>query len=411
MKILMINKFLYPRGGDAISTLATGRLLERHGHEVIFWGMKHPSNPPYPHGNLFVDNLDLNNAGGLRGQMAIAAKLLYSFEARNKMEALIRRIGKPDIVHVNNFAHQISPSILSVFKKNRIPVVMTMHDYKLVCAAYAMLSAGQVCDRCTGGAYFQCFNNRCVKNSRVKSLLNTLEMYLHHRVLNIYSGIQIFISPSVFMKTKVAAMGFKGTTVHLPNFIDAQAFRPEYGTKEVSAVYFGRVSAEKGIATLIEAVRGLPLTLKIIGDGPLRTSLQEKVKQEGITNVFFPGYMAGEALHDEVRRALFVVLPSEWNENNPLSVLEAFALGKPVIGARIGGIPELVRDHETGLTFISGNRNDLSDKIRHFLQAPDEAAAMGRRARGVVEREYSAGKFYERLMRLYNHSINNEDLL
>jgi glycosyltransferase involved in cell wall biosynthesis len=408
MKILLINKFLYPKGGDAICALVTGELLRSKGHEVVFWGMQHPTNPGYPHADLFVDNLDLNNAGGIGKQIDIAAKLLYSVEAKNKVEALIKRIGKPDIVHLHNFAHQISPSILDVFKKHKIPVVMTMHDYKLVCVAYTLLSQGKPCEKCADGKYYQCLLEGCVKDSRAKSLLNTAEMYLHHKLLHIYDSIHTFISPSAFLKAKLEAMGFKGKVVHLPNFVCPDEFVPRYDWAERSICFVGRLSREKGIATLIEAVKGLDVTLKIIGEGPLEEELVSSVKCQGIKNVQFMGYMTGDVLREEIRKSMFVVIPSEWYENNPLSALEAFALGKPVIGARIGGIPELVQDNETGLTFESGNAQDLADKIQTLVNQPDLIAEMGKTARLFVESELNSEKHYAQLMTIYQQAIEKK---
>ena len=182
MKILLINKFLYPKGGDAISTLTTGQILEAHGHEVIFWGMAHPDNPPYPFADLFVSNVDYEGSGGLFSKARAAMNILYSFEAKNKLAALLEKTG-PDIVHLNNFAHQISPSVLDVLKKHNIPVVMTMRDYKMVCPTYSMLCKGDICEQCKGGQFYHCGINRCTKGSIFKSMVNVAEMYLHHRVL------------------------------------------------------------------------------------------------------------------------------------------------------------------------------------------------------------------------------------
>ena len=400
MKTLLINKFLYPKGGDAVCTLDTGALLKTHGHEVAFWGMSHPENADFPYAEYFVDNVDYGVSGGIKGRLRMAANLLYSLEAKRKVAKVIDQM-RPDIVHLHNFAHQISPSILHVFKKQKVPVVMTMHDYKLVCPAYTMLVQDNVCERCKGGRYYQCFNNRCTKNSRFKSLLNTVEMYLHHRFLHIYDLIDVFISPSRFLKEKVEEMGFRGQVVHLPNFVKIEEFEPSYEPQEKSIVYVGRLSREKGIPALIEAVKGLDATLKIIGDGPLKESLEEDVQRQKIKNIEFLGYKSSKELKSEIKKSMFFVLPSECYENNPRSVIEAFALGKPVIGARIGGIPELVKDKETGLTFESGNIGDLRDKINHMLNNPEKVSEMGRNGREFVEKEFNAEKHYERLMPIY----------
>jgi glycosyltransferase involved in cell wall biosynthesis len=405
MKILQINKFLYPKGGDAISTLETGRLLSNMGHQVYFWGMAQPDNPEYPYKELFVSHIDYNKPHKKTRQFRDAINILYSYEARKKIELLLKEV-KPDIVHLHNFAHQISPSILHVLKKYKIPSVMTMHDYKMVCASYAMLVKGLPCERCSGGRYYYCLLTRCTKGSLIKSLVNTLEMYLHHKIIHIYDEIALCISPSRFLMEKVQEMGFKGKLAYLPNFVSLEVFQPSYEWQEESIVYFGRLSHEKGLATLIDAVNGLNVRLKIVGDGPIMEELINKSADEGINNVEYLGYKRGEELRNEIRKSLFVVIPSQWYENNPRSVIEAFALGKPVVGARIGGIPELVKDWETGITFESGNTVDLREKIQLMLKNRDLILKMGKRAREFVERELNPQKHYENLLKLYEMAIN-----
>lgn len=402
MKALLVNKFLYPKGGDAISTLATAELLRANGHEVALWGMKDSANPEYPNSEYFIENVNLEDATGMLRQFHLAGKLLYSLEAKRKVNGLIRDGFRPDIVHLNNFAHQISPSILHVFRKCRIPVVMTMHDYKLVCGSYSMLAHGKPCEACRGGRFYQCFIKGCVKDSRPKSLLNTIEMYLHHGLLHIYDLVDVFISPSRFLKQKVESMGFTRPVQVLPNFIHPDEFRPCYEPQESTICYVGRLSKEKGLATLLDAKKRLPaVRLKIIGDGPLRANLEEKARIEGIANVEFAGHRPGSELKEAVRGSLFAVLPSECYENNPRSIIEAFALGKPVVGARIGGIPELVSDGKTGLTFRSADADDLAQKIRTLAGQPQLVARMGCNARRFVEEELNPQKHYEGLMRIY----------
>jgi len=404
MKILVINKYLFKKGGDAISSLATGCLLASKGHEVVFWGMADSQNPSYPYENIFIKNIDFNAQKNIKDKILVSLNVLYSLEAKHKIEKLIT-LERPDIVHLNNFAHQISPSILHIFKKCNIPCVMTMHDYKMVCPTYSMLLNGKPCEKCKGGKYYQCFINRCTKNSYAKSLLNTAEMYLHHNVLHIYDIVDTFISPSMFLKLKCKEMGFEREVEYLPNFVENRQFVPFYNWEERSVVYFGRLSQEKGLLTLTDAVKGVGVKLKIIGEGPLKKTLDAKVKDEDIKNVYFLGYQTGEALMGEIRKSMFVVLPSECYENNPRSIIEGFALGKPALGARIGGIPELVKDNVTGLTFEAGNVDDLKRKIEQLLNSPDKIIEMGKNARKYVEDNLSPDKHYEKLMQIYQDAI------
>ncbi|MFA4981321.1 MAG: glycosyltransferase family 4 protein [Candidatus Omnitrophota bacterium] len=409
MKILIVNKFLYNAGGDALSSLATGRLLSSKGHDVIYWGMKHPLNPEYPYQDYFVPYADLVNPGGIAGRIKIAFNILYSLDAKKKMDDLIK-IVKPDIIHLNNFAHQISPSILHAIRKYNIPVVMTMHDYKMVCASYRLISGGKVCRLCKDGKFYNCFTQRCVKNSALKSLVNEAEMYLHHIILHIYDYIDVFIAPSRFLKSTVEDMGFKGKIVYLPNFVFMEDFHPDFTWKEESVVYFGRLSEEKGLLTLLRAMKDIKnITLKIIGEGPMRSSLEHEVKGLNLQNIRFLGYKMGKELKEEIRKSMFTILPSEWCENNPRSIMEGFALGKPVIGARIGGIAELVKEGFTGLAFEPGDTNDLVAKIRYLITNPGKIMEMGKNAVVFVREELNSEKHYEKLIELYNEAISKHE--
>ncbi len=407
MKILLVNKFLYPKGGDAICTLEAARLLRERGHEVVVWGMAHPDNTECVHADCFMPYVDFSAPGGIIDRLRMAGNMLYSRDAKKRLHILLARF-RPDIAHVHNFAHQISPSILHVFKKKNIPCVMTMHDYKLVCASYKLLSHNSVCEKCAGGRHYRCFFESCVKNSRFKSLLNTAEMYLHHHILHIYDSIAAFISPSVFLKEKLKEMGFCRPVTHIPNFIDPAHYIPRYQAQSNALCYVGRLSQEKRLKDLIDAMEGLRYVLHIIGDGPDKQVLMEYASSKRLSNVHFLGYKKGEELKSAIRDSLFSVLPSGWYENNPLAVIEAYALGKPVIGACIGGIPELVRDNETGFTYTPGDVTELREKIKVLADSPSAIKKMGENARHYVENELNADTHYSRLMDVYNAAMSRE---
>lgn len=406
MKILLINKFLYPRGGDALCTLDTGRLLARKGHEVFYWGMSHPSNPSYRNSDLHVTHVDYNRASGFGPRLRIAHDVLYSNEAQRKIEKLIRR-EKPDIAHIHNIAHQISPSILPVLHHHQIPIVMTLHDYKMVCASYLLMAHGEICEACANGRYHKCFQKQCVKNSLAKSVLNTIEMYFHHTVRHIYDTVTTFISPSLFLKHKLHTMGFRRNIEVLPHFVSASDYDPFYGSEEESVVYFGRLSREKGLDVLLDATEETSVQLKIIGTGPQRQHLEQRVAKRKTKNVVLGGFKTGSALHGEIRKAMCVVVPSEWYENSPRAILESFALGKPVIGSRIGGIPELVRDDETGWTFRTGDAHDLRGKILSCFTQKARLLTMGKRARDFVVKKHNANVHYKRLMSIYEEAVRS----
>lgn len=405
MRIMLVNKYLYPRGGDAISTLNTGRLLSAKGHEVVYWGMDHPDNPEYPYQPYFIKNADYDKANGTVEKIRLAANLLYSFEAKQKIEKVIKEI-KPDIIHLNNYAHQISPSILHAIHNLRLPVVATLHDFKYVCASYLMMNKERICEKCKNGRYFRCLTSKCIKNSTAKSLLNTVEMYLHHDILKIYSGIKTLISPSLFLIKKMKEMGYHAKFAHLPNFVKIKDIKPYYNWDEQSIYYLGRLSKEKGLTTLLEAMRGIEqISLKIIGDGPQRTDLELICKKYNMKNIKFLGYKSGDDLENEIVKSMALVMPSECYENNPLAILESFAYGKPAIGSEIGGIPELVRNGTTGYTFQAGNPDDLRNKIIMLAKNNGNLYDFGRNARKIVEEEYNSRKFYSQLLEIYGDAV------
>jgi len=375
-------------------------LLAEHGHQVIYWGMAHPDNPNYPYQEFFTEYVDLNAPMNLRNSLKIASNLLYSFEAKNKIERLVE-IERPDIVHLNSVAHQISPSILRVFRKFNIPTVMTLHDYKMVCASYLMINRNSTCEACIHGKYYMCFVKKCVKDSRPKSFLNTIEMYLHHKILHLYDSIDIFISPSVFLKQKLYDMGFNKQIVHLPNFVDGLDSHPPKMNRTNRFLYFGRLSSEKGIETLIKAAGSMDIELHIVGSGPYELALKQVALAQGAGNVQFMGYKTGTELEREISEALAVVVPSQWYENNPRAVLEAFAMGTPVIGANIGGIPELVLSDETGLIFESGDADDLIRVMRYCINNKGTVWAMGKRAQVYVRKHFNAQQYYDELIDIY----------
>lgn len=403
MKILLVNKFFFLKGGSETSFFNTANLLEKRGHKVMFFSMKHPLNLPSVYEKYFVSNIDYE-FNGLENRLNAASRLLYSFEAKEKIERLIKE-QKPDIAHLHNIHHQISPSVLTSLRKFKIPIVLTLHDYKMVCPSYSMMYNGKTCMACGGGKYYRCFLKRCNKGSRIKSLLSAMEMYLHHKVLHIYKLADIFISPSMFLKHKLEEMGFTGKVVHLPNFIKLGENAPAYNLDEKSIVYFGRLSREKGLFDLIDAVKDIKgITLRIIGEGSLEGEIKNKISVEGINNVILLGYKKGEDLKNEIIKSMFVILPSTCFENNPMSIIEAFSLGKPVIGSRIGGIPELVKDGRTGLSFEAGNPLDLRIKIEDLINNPGKAVEMGKNACLFVDKEFSAEKHYQGLMEIYSRA-------
>lgn len=404
MKILLINKFFYLRGGSEKTFFDTADLLRENGHTVIFFSMNADENRESVHAPYFVSRVDFESSRSLKKNLAAAGRMLYSFEAQNRLAALLKK-EKPDIAHLHNIHHQISPSILHTLASHRIPVIMTLHDYQAVCPVYTLLSHGRVCEKCAGGKYYHCWMRKCSKDSAAKSLLSTAEMYLHHGLLRSYRHVDQFTSPSRFLIKKTAQMGFSRSVRYLPNFVHPDRHAPTPGKIVTDVIYSGRLSAEKGLFTLLKSITGLNVRCAIYGDGPLRERLETYAREHDLGRVVFAGRIQHEHLLQAIRQARLVVLPSEWYENCPYSILEAFACGRPVIASAIGGIPELVVDDRTGLTFEPGNYMQLRKKILDLLNDSERITDMGKTARDFVEHNFSPGNFYKTLMEIYQTAL------
>jgi len=400
MKILFVNKYFFRKGGSEMAFFDTAELLEKKGHQVIFFSMEHPLNVPTHYARYFVSHVDLNANYPVFRQLRVALRFIYSLEARKKVAALLLE-HKPDLVHLHNFHHQISPSILAVFRKHNLPVIMTLHDYKLVCPIYTLFTNGKTCEACRRGRYYWCLWKKCTKGSTLKSALSMVESYINNSLFRFHDWVDVFISPSKFLVDKLREMGFPRKVHHLPNFINLWEYEPTFEFSEKSVVYFGRLSYEKGLVTLIQAAAKTDVLFKVIGDGPLRRELEERVKRHRLVNVRFFGHMTGDLLKQEVQSAMAVVIPADWYENCPRTIIEAYALGKPVIGSRQGGIPELIIDNETGLTFAPRDSEALAKKVNELAKDPKKVQRMGKNAREFAENNLNAEDHYIGLIKLY----------
>lgn len=366
MKILQVNKFHYNRGGADKYYLELSESLRNSGHQVANFSMEHPNNIESEYSKYFVSRLSFNE-GSFIDKIKTPARVIYSLEAKRKFRKLVEDFS-PDIVHIHNIYHQISPSILDVAREFKIPVVMHLHDYKLICPNYQLFAHGKICEACKPNSYINCLKKKCFKNSYTKSALASLEMYIHHSCLKIYKkNISLFIAPSQFMKNKVAEFGWDRDKIKvIINPFSPQLQASDNEIKEVEKenylLYFGRLSKEKGINTLIHAASKTGEKVKIAGVGSEKENL-EKLAKELNTSVEFLGFKKGNELKNIILKAKAVVIPSIWYENMPLSMLEALNLGSPVIASNIGGMPEIVKEGENGYLFDYGNSNDLASKI------------------------------------------------
>ena len=401
MNILLANKFYFPRGGTEACLFEEASLLEKSGHSVVPFSMSHPRNLPSPYSAYFVSPIELEAPSSWREKARAGGRVIYSWEARRKLAALLEA-RPPDVAHLHNIYHQITPSIIGVLKRAGVPVVMTLHDYKFLCPVYTLYRNGSVCQECRRGRYIHCLRHRCSKDSALKSAVVMLEMYLHQTILKSYGLVDCFICPSRFLKSMMAGMIDPRKLFWLPNMISELPPLSPFPARGRTIVYFGRLSREKGLGTLLAAVKGLDVRCLIIGEGPERPVLERMICQPGLGRTVLLGYRWPRELEALIRESSFTVLPAEWYENSPRAVLESFALGRAVVASRIGGLPELVVDQETGLTFEAGNASDLRQKILYLLDNPQKAEALGRAARRFVEDERSPGRHRESLLEIFD---------
>ena len=403
MKILMCNSFNYLRGGAERCFIELSELLTERGHEVIPFCMEDERNLPSPYAAYFTSHIDFPTQmqkQGIKPKLTALARVIYSREAQRNIARLIADT-QPDIAHVHGIAHETSPSILPVIRRAGIPIVQTLHDYKLICPNTTFVSHGEICESCRGHRYYNVARKRCKRDSLAASTLAAIEMYAHKATQIYERHVDTFIAPSAFLRDKVAEYGIKNSVVHIPNFIDASSFPPHY-EPENYFVYCGRFTQEKGILTLLAAMKHVSTGhLYIAGRGDLEPTMRDFLRDKDIENVTFLGHLNTAKLIELVQKALFMVTPSEWYENYPMSVLEAFSCGTPVVGANIGGIPEQVIDGQTGLLFASGNVDDLAQKMNQLLQAPDYAVTLGRNARRQVEKINSPDEHYKQTLDVY----------
>lgn len=391
MKILLANKFYYRRGGDCIYMLNLEKLLKAHGHEVAVFAMDYPENLDTPWKKYFPKNMS---------KLMAFTRPFGSHEVKSKFKKLLDDF-KPDVVHLNNVHTQLSPVMAELAHQRGIKVVWTLHDYKLLCPRYDCLKNGNtICETCFNGDKKACLDNKCMKGSKLASFIGYKEAVVWNRE-RLEACTDVFICPSQFMADKMVQGGFSKSKMYtLCNFIDVKKCRYSHTDltdstafvllpkKEDYYCFIGRLSHEKGAKTLIEAANQLPYKLVIIGGGPL----MDKLKAVAHTNIEFVGFKQWDDIKQLVGKARFSVIPSEWYENNPLSVIEAQCLGTPVLGANIGGIPEL-----TDYTFSSGNIADLKTKIEKMWNSELDYQQIASDA----QHRYDAETYYDKLINIY----------
>jgi len=408
MKILMVNKYYFVKGGSERYLFDLKELLEKNGHEIIPFAMKDENNFQSEYSQFFVNHVDYDTPFSVK-KLKEAGRLIYSFHARKQIEALIEAT-KPDVAHLHMIDHQISPSILHSLRKYGIPVVQTMHQYKLVCPNYRFYieHENKICEKCLGGKFCQPILTRCHKNSLAASALIATEAYFHHLLKTYKKNVGLFHTPSAFMKQMLVKGGIDENKVEhhfLVTWLDQFPYSPIY---EDYFIYLGRLSPEKGVLTLLKAMTRVKRSkLILIGDGPQRAELETFARENLIKNVEFVGYKNKPEVTELMSHASFSVIPSEWYENSPLVIYEAFSMGKPVIGATIGGITEFIQPNKDGLHFTPGSDTQLADCINTLLDNRDKIVEMGKNAREKAEKNFAPEEHYRWISGIYERLIGN----
>ncbi len=399
MKILMVNKFLHPHGGSETYMLKLGEYLTSLGNEVQYFGMEHPDRCVGNSAGCYTENMDFHNSSILK-ELSLPFKIIYSKEARKKISAVIENF-RPDVVHLNNINFQLTPSIIYEIKKHGIPIVQTVHDTQMVCPNHKMYidRKQSTCRECINGNYINCVKNKCLHNSLPKSMLAAFESYFYHRK-NTYNLIDRFICPSKFMTEVMQNAGVdRHKLITLHDFCDKYIHLPPKNHDKKYVLYFGRLSPEKGIKTLVDVCRELKhIHFVFAGTGELSGLLKN------IDNIEYVGFKSGKELDVLIRNALFSVCPSEWYENCSMSIIESLALGTPAIGSDLGGTPELISENETGLIFKAEDRQSLKNAIESLYNNPEKLAVMSEKC---IEKsnENNIEKYTEKLMNIYKSAM------
>ena len=400
MKVLLVNKFFYLKGGAERVFFQEREFLLKSGITVIDFSMSHQENFASPYSSYFVSFVDYYT-NNLKEKLKYGLKFIYSFEAKKKITSLIKK-EKPYITHLHNIHHQLTPSIIHPLKNHGIKVILTLHDGKLICPIYLMLNKEmKPCLECQGKYFYKPFLKNCA-GSKLRNFLLMLEAYWH-KFFKSYDKVDLFIAPSQFLADVISKRIPREKIVVLRNGIDLNEYKPT-SEDEGYVLYFGRLSKEKGIETLLKAHQDITkeIPLKIVGTGPMEAELKAKYPETE-----FLGYQTGEKLKSLVAKASFVVVPSECYENCSMAVLEAMALGKPIIASRIGGLPEQIEDGKTGFLFEMGNVEELREKIIYLWRDKELKIEMGKEARKKAEEKFSLEKHCEELLQIYKKLLQS----
>ena len=400
LTILNISQNYHIRGGSDKIFFALGELLSRKGHRVIPFAGQSPDNEASEWSRYFPPAADFERPGPLD-----IMRFIYSLPARRAIENVIEKY-RPDLAHLHIYYGKITGSILPVLKAAGIPIVQTLHEYKLICPVYTLVSNGRICEACEGKHFWRAFPRRCNRGSLSRTALSVVESYFSH-----WNGsvrlVDKFIAVSDALRQKMIQYRIPSTKiVTLHNWIDA-ANVPVADKPGQYFLYFGRLEHIKGIYTLLKAssqVSDIPLLL--VGEGNACADILKFIEEKGWFHIKWLGFKREMALQDLIHNSICTIMPSEWYEPFGMTVLETYAHGRPAIGADIGGIPEIIAHGETGFLFSPGNDCMLADHLRWMAENPDDALKMGQAGRRKIEAHFSPDLYYERLMRIYDSVLS-----
>jgi glycosyltransferase involved in cell wall biosynthesis len=402
MKILFCNKYNFPFSGTEVYLFELMELLRSQGHEVALFSMADSRGEPTAYDQHFVPHIDFKDStAGWLARAKLGAHAIYSTDARDRLRKMLKAF-HPDIAHVRNIYHHLSPSILWELKEQRIPVIYHLNDFKLICPVYNMVTNGHACDQSCTGQYWKMLSKGCYEGPASSATLLMAEAYVHHWIGTYGKCVDHFITPSQFAREQLTKNGFGGEKItvlpHFQNLPDA----PPSVSLDAPILYFGRLSPEKGVDHLLRAMKAVPqVHLQIAGDGPQRVELEGLTRTLSLENVEFTGHLTGKELEHRIAAARFTILPSLAYETLGKSILESYAWQRPVIASDLGSRRELVREGETGLLYQVGNVEQLSGAISYLADRPQQAQAMGVAGRQLVATHHAPAAHYQDLMQLY----------
>ena len=393
MKVLLVNWSWYATGGDWTYVENIHKLYMSHGHEVIPFSTHNKKNNFSPFSKNFIDSYDfkeLNKKKTFKNGIKAVSTSIVSSDALYKLDRILKE-HDIKVAHLHNIHHYITPAIIKKLHERGIKILWTLHDYKIICPENSFVSNGKICEKCITGNFYHCAINKCKKNSYLASALASFEAYYYHKK-HVYDLVDIFLCPSRFLLQKFEQFGFNKLKLFesnlcydidiIENFIkNSELDFNEIELKEKYVLYVGRLEEIKGIRTLIKAIKNTQIVLKIVGSGNAQDDLKILTETEGINNVQFLGFKNKAEVFKLINNSLFGVCPSEWYENFPFSIAETFLFSKPVVGAKIGGIPELVVDNKTGLLFEPANVLQLQEKLLELWNNDDLVNVLGKNAK------------------------------